>query len=51
MKYYKTHTMATCYAKIGDTLMSNSEHLDMDADDYQGDKNDLKNTNLTIRQD
>ena len=36
--------MATHYGRIGDTSMSNSEHHDMDADDYQADINDLKNT-------
>ena len=36
--------MATHYGRIGDTLMSNSEHHDMDADDYQADINDLENT-------
>ena len=36
--------MATCYGGIGDTSMSNSEHHNMDADDYQADINDLENT-------
>ena len=35
--------MTTCYDGIGDTSMSNSEHLDMDVDDYQADINDLEN--------
>ena len=36
--------MATHYGRIGDTSMSNSEHHDMDANDYQADINDLENT-------
>ena len=36
--------MATCYGGIGDNSMSNSEHYNMDADDYQADINDLENT-------
>ena len=35
--------MATRYGRIGDTSMSNSEHHNMDADDYQADINDLEN--------
>ena len=36
--------MATRYGRIGDTSMSNSEHYDMDANDYQADINGLENT-------
>ena len=36
--------MATCYGRIGDTSVSNSEHHDMDADGYQADINALENT-------
>ena len=36
--------MATCYGGIGHTSMSNSQHHDMDANDYQADINDLENT-------
>ena len=36
--------MATHHGRIGDTLMSNSEHHDVDADNYQADINDLKNS-------
>ena len=36
--------MATHYGRIGDTSMSNSEHHDVDVDDYQADINDLENT-------
>ena len=36
--------MVTHYGRIGDTSMSNSEHHDMDADDYQADINGLENT-------
>ena len=47
INYYKTHAMATCYGRIGDTSMNNSEHQDMDAniqDNYQVDDiNDLEN--------
>ena len=35
--------MATHYGGIGDTSMNNSEHHDMDADNYQEDINDLEN--------
>ena len=35
--------MATHYGGIGDTSISNSEHHDMDANDYQADINDLEN--------
>ena len=35
--------MATHYGRIGDTSMNNSENLDMDADNYQSDINDLEN--------
>ena len=41
--YYKTHTMVTCYGRIGDASMSNSENHDMDAKNYQADINDLEN--------
>ena len=41
INYYKTHTVATHYGGIGDTSMSNSEHFDMDGNDYQADINDL----------
>ena len=36
--------MATHYSEIGDTSMSNSEHHDMDANNYQADVNDLENS-------
>ena len=36
--------MATQYGRIGDTSMNNSEHHDMDANDYQADINDLENS-------
>ena len=39
--------MATCYGRIGDTSMSNSENHDMDADNYQADINDLENIEPT----
>ena len=35
--------MATHYGRIGDTSMNNSEHHDMDANNYQADINDLEN--------
>ena len=35
--------MATHYGRIGDTSMSNSEHHNMDTNDYQADTNDLEN--------
>ena len=35
--------MATRFGGIGDTSMSNSEHHDMDANNYQADINDLEN--------
>ena len=35
--------MATHYGGIGDTSMSNSEHYNMDANNYQADINDLEN--------
>ena len=41
--YYKIHAMATCYGIIGDTSLSNSEHHDMAANDYQADINNLEN--------
>ena len=44
INYYKTHAMATHHGGIGDTSISNSEHHDMDANDYQADINDLENT-------
>ena len=44
INYYKTYTMTTHYCGIGDTSTSNSEHHDMDADDYQVDINDFENT-------
>ena len=43
INYYKTHAIATCYGRIGDTSMNNAEHHDMDADNYQADINDLEN--------
>ena len=43
INYYKTHAMVTHYGGIGDTSMSNSEHHNMDANDYQADTNDLEN--------
>ena len=46
INYYKTHTMATCYGGIGNTLESNSEPQDINADiqdEYQADINDLEN--------
>ena len=36
--------MATHYSRIGDASMSNSEHHNRDANDYQADINDLENT-------
>ena len=39
--------MATCNGRIGDTLMSNSEHHDMDANDPQAEINDLENIEPT----
>ena len=36
--------MATHYGGIGETSMSNSEHHNMDANNYQADINDLENT-------
>ena len=36
--------MATCYSRIGDTSVSNSEHHDMDANGYQADISDLEIT-------
>ena len=35
--------MVSHYGQIGDISMSNSEHHNMDADDYQADINDLEN--------
>ena len=36
--------MATHYSGIGDTSMSNSEHHNVDTDDYQANINDLENS-------
>ena len=47
INYYKTHSIATHYGRIGDTSMSNSEHHDMDANDSQADINDLENMEPT----
>ena len=47
INYYKTHAMATHYGGIVDTSMSNSKHHDMDANDSQGDINDLENIEPT----
>ena len=46
INYYKTHTMATRYGRIGDTSINKSEHHNMNAniqDNYQADINDLEN--------
>ena len=39
--------MATCFGRIGDTSMSNSENHDMDANNYQAVINDLENIEPT----
>ena len=46
INYYKTHTLATCYGRIGNALVNDSESQDINAniqDEYQADINDLEN--------
>ena len=46
INYYKTHTMATHYGRIGDTSMNNPESHNRDTDindNYQADINHLEN--------